>query len=386
MADLGEGRMQPEEAGVVGYIGDQDLTDADPLTFLSLFLSDHFWDILVLETNRYAQQYLEAEDTVLKPKSRYHDWYEVTIVEMKAFFALHLAMGLVDKAELTDYWQLFWLTETPGFNKVMPRNRFQIILSFLHFVNNDDRISRGEPGHDRLFKIRPIIEEIVPRFKAMYSPRKELSLDEITVAFKERSTLKQYNPRKLDKYGYKAFVLSEAGTGYVLEWSMYTGQEEAGDPDNLAMGATHLTVRNLVTPQFTGKGHEVYMDSYYTSLALANELADNDTEEMVQPDLQCACEHLYGECPGTALLEGHRKKEFRVGRPAREMLQRLVERHWLDEVQDRPDCVVCADRSRSGGRRQTKYRCRQCGAGLCVLPCNERYHTLQHYKQCHLDR
>ena len=41
---------------------------------------------------------------------------------------------------------------------------------------------------------------------------------------------------------------------------MYTGQYSV----NTEFGATHLIVQDLVA-QYTGKGHEVYMDSYYTS-------------------------------------------------------------------------------------------------------------------------
>ncbi len=63
----------------------------------------------------------------------------------------------------------------------------------------------------------------------------------------------------------------------------------------------------------------------------------------------------------------------------------LSERHWRRVADDRPDCVVCSDRAFSKGRRQTKYRCGQCGVGLCAVPCNEMYHTLKNYKLCHLD-
>ncbi len=62
----------------------------------------------------------------------------------------------------------------------------------------------------------------------------------------------------------------------------------------------------------------------------------------------------------------------------------LSERHWLRVADDWPDCVVCSDRARSKGHRQTKYSS-QCGVGLCAVPCNERYHTLKNYKLCHLD-
>ncbi|XP_063041039.1 piggyBac transposable element-derived protein 4-like [Engraulis encrasicolus] len=494
----------------IGYHGEK--VNDSALDFLSLFLDDAFWNLLTVETNRYAQQFLASHE--LLPSSRFHGWYDVTVPEMKAFIALHLSMGLVEKHEISDYWGEFETTQTPGFGKVMSRNRFQIILSFLHFTNNDNYIERGQPGYDRIFKVRPIIDIVIPKFSAVYGPRKQLSLDEMTIAFKGRSTLKLYNPNKPDKYGYKVFVLSEAKSGYVLEWSMYTGP----NADAHEIGASHLIVRKLMAPH-TGKGHEVYMDSYYTSPAIATELASRDTglcgtvssqrrgmpkalrpavlplrkgddPVFMQKGKMLACawhdtkrltmlstvhdntctrkrirtKHsatgyrdisrpvcvdqynsfmggvdtadqrmktylfphrsrkwynrifnaimsicmvnahiLYSQCTATpqktmkafvedivtGLLEGWSKKEGnKGGRPSvdgGEMPRRLTERHFLRNADDRPDCVVCSDRTRPKGRHQTKYRCIQCGVGLCAVPCNERYHTLKNFKQCHLD-
>ena len=38
---------------------------------------------------------------------------------MKAFLALHMKMELVEKHEVEDYWETFWLTSTPGLPRIM---------------------------------------------------------------------------------------------------------------------------------------------------------------------------------------------------------------------------------------------------------------------------
>ena len=60
---------------------------------------------------------------------------------------------------------------------------------------------------------------------------------------------------------------------------------------------------------------------------------------------------------------------------------RLTERHFPDKVPARAngtagqrDCVVCSGK-RGRKRRTTTYCCKQCGVGLCVVPCFELYHT-----------
>ena len=111
-------------------------------------------------------------------------------------------MGLVHKSETVDYWEEFWPISTLGFGKVMLRNIFEIILSFFHFANNEEYVERGQPGYDRLFKVRPIMDVIIPCFSAVFGLCKELSLDEMTIAYRAKSTLKMYNQNKSDKYGY----------------------------------------------------------------------------------------------------------------------------------------------------------------------------------------
>lgn len=88
----------------IEYLGERELSNANsPLDFLSLFL----WNLLVIETNLYAHQFLASHQ--LKPHSRFHQWSDVTVIEMKTFF-LHLSMGLVEKSELEDYWANNWPT------------------------------------------------------------------------------------------------------------------------------------------------------------------------------------------------------------------------------------------------------------------------------------
>ena len=60
---------------------------------------------------------------------------------------------------------------------------------------------------------------------------------------------------------------------------------------------------------------------------------------------------------------------------------RLTERHFPDKVPLRPsgapgqrDCVVCSGK-KGRSRKTTTYCCKQCGVGLCVVPCFELYHT-----------
>ena len=162
----------------------------------------------------------------------------------------------------------------------MPRDRFEVILSFLHWANNDDHVPRGQDRRDRLFKIRFLIGLLVPTFSQLFYPGKELAHDEMTIAFKGRNIMKHYNKNKPDKWGYKAYVLSESNSAYVVDWLLRIGKVNPGpledDDEDENTLITHRIVWRMIRLYF-GQGHAVYIDSYYSGVPLANEFGQNET-------------------------------------------------------------------------------------------------------------
>ena len=71
------------------------------------------------------------------------------------------------------------------FNNVMPRNHFQLILEFLHF-NDNSQYNANDPNHDRIYKVRQVTEYLVNKFKSVYTPDKEVSIDEELLLWKGR--------------------------------------------------------------------------------------------------------------------------------------------------------------------------------------------------------
>ena len=101
-----------------------------------LFFTDYLFRLIVGETNRYASQCMKQAP---KKGKKHSGWTDVTIPEMKTWLGLLLVMGIVQKkGRLGEYWSTHWLTQTPGFNDTMPRNRFLQILRYIHFVDNED--------------------------------------------------------------------------------------------------------------------------------------------------------------------------------------------------------------------------------------------------------
>ena len=62
-----------------------------------------------------------------------------------------------------------------------------MILRFLHFNDNEDPLhDPNDEDRDRLHKVRPVIKILQRRFKSVYNPGKNLSVDEPLVLFEGR--------------------------------------------------------------------------------------------------------------------------------------------------------------------------------------------------------
>ena len=98
---------------------------------------------------------------------------------MKKFLGLLLLMGIVKKPRVQDFWSP--ALATPAFNNTMIRDRFELLLKFWHFCNNEEQIEG-----DRLFKLRNICDLLISQFQSVYTPEKEVSIDESMVLWRSR--------------------------------------------------------------------------------------------------------------------------------------------------------------------------------------------------------
>ena len=120
------------------------------------------------------------------------------------------------------YWSTSEVPRMPLYPSITPRNRFSDIMRFFHISNNQI----PEPAsvkHDKLNKLRPLLDAILPKFGSLCYPGQNLSPDESMLKFKGRLSFLQYMPRKPIKWGMKAFSLNKSETGYTCSWTLYTG-------------------------------------------------------------------------------------------------------------------------------------------------------------------
>lgn len=130
-------------------------------------------------------------------------------------------------------------------------------------------LPKDHPGHDRLYKIRPVVETLKNKFCSI-SLEESLSFDEQLCSTKARHYLKQYMPMKPHKWGYKLFVLSGV-SGFSYNFEIFTGQENNDEfrpsckPD-LGAAANVVVRLSRVVPK--NQNYKIYFDNYYTTILL----------------------------------------------------------------------------------------------------------------------
>ena len=240
----------------------------------------HFFDaevfaLLTDETNRYAEQYFDVHPVAeLLHRSRLRDWSGVTVADMRAFIAIILIMGEYPRDSYAEYWTTVVWAEMPGFRAIMSRDRFLLILTFFHVSNNEEAIPRGQPGHRRTFKIDGLTGMLLDRWQKAYYPGRDVSVDEMMIAFKGRCQFIVYHPQKPHKWGLQAWTLSDSRTGYVYNYKLYAGRDPDPPPENLPQA--HNAVLRSAGPILV-KGHHVYMDNFFSSPSLFDDLASQQT-------------------------------------------------------------------------------------------------------------
>ena len=226
-----------------------------PLGFVQLFLTWEVLEYLVAETSDYAR-YCRVE---LKKASSYK-WRGCNLQDIAHYLGLQVFFGLCHVSNVRWYWRHNFFMSTPNVASLMTRDTYLSLDRFFHAFNRR-AIPRGNT--DCLIVVRPVLEYIRGRCKNLIVPSRNLSLDEGMMPYKGQLSIKVYNPKKPKKYGVKFFFVTESNTGYVIDFSVYSG----------VFSMLCDTVFGLVE-RFRNQGYHLFMDNYYNSVSLAQELFD----------------------------------------------------------------------------------------------------------------
>ncbi|XP_054087559.1 piggyBac transposable element-derived protein 4-like isoform X2 [Zeugodacus cucurbitae] len=244
-------RSKPFEAPESVWKADVDLEIHDvmmPVEYFSQFFDCRAIDLITQQTDLYGLQELGLE-------------LKCTSVEIRRYIGTLLYLGVLKLPQFKMAWsQNIKLT---AITDSIPRNRFDKIKQCLHFNDNSKQPKKEDLNYDKLYKIRPLLDIIRENFNKL--PQEEhQSVDEQIIAFKGRSTYKQYNPAKPHKWGLKMFT--RAGTsGLVYDFTLYVGE---GTCQSYGLGLSSDIVLYLAKTIPKHKNFKLYFDNWFTSVSL----------------------------------------------------------------------------------------------------------------------
>ncbi|XP_062284308.1 piggyBac transposable element-derived protein 4-like [Scomber scombrus] len=240
-----------------------------PLSLFKLFFSSSTIHTIINNTNDNAAR--------RKASGMHFKWSPVTVQNFFIFLAIILYSGMVHVHSRADMWRREWPYNFTFPRSCMTRDTFEAIFWSLHLCDieedEENQKKKGTPEYDRLFKIKPLYSQIVTACKSLFQPCREISIDERMVASKARIGFRQFMRDKPTKFGYKLFVLAESSSGYTWNFFVYQGKTANVQGEGLSF----TSVMDLMNFTLLGKGYHLYVDNFYTSPALFQQLATNCT-------------------------------------------------------------------------------------------------------------
>lgn len=234
-----------------------------PDDLFSLMVTDEILELIVRETNRNAREELGIEDDGVDDAA----WTDTDPEKIRRYLGVVITMGLSRQPTIRHYWSKSEIYGVPLIRAAMPRKRFEELTRYLIFCNN----GRMDPK-DRLFKIRQLVNIFNRNFSSALIPAKDIVVDESMVGFRGRVSFRQYMKGKASKYGIQVFKVCTSSS-YTLRTLVYTGKGSIPKSKN---GVGYVVVMNLVG-QYLNCGRRIYLDNYFTSIPLAEELLQNKT-------------------------------------------------------------------------------------------------------------
>lgn len=225
-------------------------------------LFELFWDNDFL---KYVRQ-----QTILYSKQKNANCqFEVTVDEIKVFFATLMISGYSPKPRRDMHWSLDADLHNGAIADAMPRNRFREILKYLHF--SDNNVTSQD---DKFGKVRPLIQQLNKQFIKYMPILTNVDVDESMIPYYSHHSCKQRIQGKPIRYGFKFWSMN-ASNGYLISTEPYQGKGSMLNNVELGLGASVvLTFAERLKNTYPDRRFNFFMDNFFTGLPLLRRMTE----------------------------------------------------------------------------------------------------------------
>ena len=244
-----------------GFHIPSEINASNPEDLFKLFFDKSIVEYICNSSNEYAELLKDTKPVMYK---YYNNMSTDDFYKMVAIF-IHLGYKKIPRYRLA--WSMSSLCYDSFVAKVLNRNKFEALMTFLHVVDKEKE-SQLRDDKDKLLKVRPLYDHINNQCQKYYQPSNEISIDERMVRSKAHFSFKQYIRNKPTKWGFKLWCLCSASSGYTVKFSIYRGKTGEVTSGN---GLSYDVVFRLMN-EYLDQGYNLFVDNFYTSPTLASDL------------------------------------------------------------------------------------------------------------------
>nr|CAH7749592.1 unnamed protein product [Callosobruchus chinensis] len=190
----------------------------------------------------------------------------ITANEMRCYIAILIVSGYNKVPSKRSFWDSGADLRNQMVYEAMRRDRFDIIMRYLHCADNNDLDKQ-----DKMAKLRPFMELLKLRFKNHFIPEREIDYDESMIEYFGRHGCKQFIRGKPIRFGYKAWCINTK-SGYLINFEIYQGNipgVKTGDQKLVGKASAPLLkfIAEL-SSEIRLLPFRLYFDNLFTSMSL----------------------------------------------------------------------------------------------------------------------
>ena len=237
--------------------------------YFQLFLTDSLINQIVQYTNQYAQIEITKKRQT-QPNYIDKQWSldgsdNVSCEEMHAYLGACVILSVNPTRQLRHVFSSEPFLNNTGLHSVFTLRHFSKISHYFCVSDKTKEIPKDNPGYDKLFKVRPVVEQLQMLFPKYWEFGHNICINESVISMKSKDRAKQYLQNKPNKWGWKVWCLCNSDSAdkpYLLSFIPYLGKKHTQVSRN---GLFFDVVQELTKPM-RGLCVRLYTDSAYSSL------------------------------------------------------------------------------------------------------------------------
>ena len=118
---------------------------SEPIEYFRYYYDLDLLNLICKESNLFASQTSDVD-------------LNLEVKELEVFIGIAMYMSLIKLPRSRQYWSTE--TEVIAVSEYMGCKRWETIKSFIHFADNEKAPAKGQPGYDKVYKIRPLLNHL----------------------------------------------------------------------------------------------------------------------------------------------------------------------------------------------------------------------------------